>query len=250
MREVVAEYAWQDDLSKAEMAALNHVKDTADKPILDIGVGGGRTVTALREVSKDYIGMDYVIEMVEECKMKFPGVQFEQGDARNLTSFKDNHFHTIMFSMNGISMVDHKGRLEILKEAYRLLQPGGVFLFSTYNKDNPDYKKLFRFPKFMFSFHPLKLGIRGIKYAYNLMIAMKNRFKFRKHEIHTDEYSMVNDMCHNYATMLYYISQPIQHAQLVAAGFESDIVVFDLSGNRVNHDSISDSLFYVARKSF
>ena len=248
MSEAVAEYTWGTELSKAEKAALNHVTGATDKPILDIGVGAGRTVAALREVSKDYIGVDYVSEMVEECKKKFPDVQFEQGDARNLISFNDNYFHTIMFSMNGISMVDHHGRLEILKEAYRLLRPGGVFLFSTYNKDNPIHKKLFRFPEFMFSFNPLKLGVRGIRYTYNLMIAMKNRFKFRKHEIHTSEYSMVNDVCHNYATMLYYISQSNQFAQLVSAGFDKNIVVFDLSGNIVNGDSSSGSLFYVARK--
>ncbi len=248
MSKVVAEYSWQDELSESEKAALYHIRDAKNKPILDIGIGGGRTVNALREISNDYIGVDYVSEMVDVCKNKFPDVQFEQGDARNLSAFKDEQFHTIMFSMNGISMVDHNGRLEILNEAFRLLRPGGVFLFSTYNKDNTDYKKFFRFPEFMFSFHPLKFGVRSLRYIYNLLIAMKNRLKFRKHEVHTSEYSMVNDMCHNYATMLYYITQEKQHMQLVSAGFEQDIVTFDLSGNRVNFNSLSDSLFYVARK--
>jgi len=205
MSNVVAEYAGHNALSKAETAALNHINGAVDQPILDIGIGAGRTVEALHQISKDYVGVDYVREMVEECKKKYPDVRFEQGDARNLSLFEDCYFQTIMFSMNGISMVDHDGRIEILKEAYRLLRPGGTFLFSTYNIDNVDYKKLFRFPEFVFSKNPIRLSVRALRYGYNLFIAMYNRFRFIKHEVHTDEYSMINDMCHNYATMLYYI---------------------------------------------
>lgn len=249
MRGSVADYARQDALTKSEEAALNYVSDAADNPILDIGIGGGRTVAALRQVSKDYVGIDYVNEMVMECRKKFPGVHFEQEDARKLTSFENNSFHSIMFSMNGISMVDHEGRIEILKEVYRLLSPGGAFLFSTYNQDNADYKKLFRFPKFMFSMNPLKLGVRGLRYAYNLLIAMYNRSRFRRLEVHTDEYSIVNDKCHNYATMLYYITQANQYKQLTSVGFDRDIVAFDSSGNLIKNSTPDDSIFYVARKS-
>ncbi|NOX80283.1 MAG: class I SAM-dependent methyltransferase [Deltaproteobacteria bacterium] len=248
MRGSVAEYARQNTLTKSEEAALNYVSDAADNPILDIGIGGGRTVAALRRVSKDYVGIDYVNEMVMECRKKFPGVRFEQRDARKLTSFENNSFHTIMFSMNGISMVDHEGRMEILQEVYRLLSPGGVFLFSTYNQDSADYRKLFRFPEFMFSKNLLKSGVRSLRYACNLLIAVYNRSRFRRLETYTDEYFIVNDKCHNYATMLYYITQANQYKQLTSVGFDRDIIAFDSSGNLIKNGTPDDSIFYIARK--
>lgn len=73
--------------------------------------------------------MDYVCEMVTECQRKFPDVRFEHGDARDLSRYEDGSFYLVMFSLNGISMVDHQGRMKILKEVYRILAPGGSFLF-------------------------------------------------------------------------------------------------------------------------
>ena len=47
---VVAQYARPSELSAAEQATLARVAPMArDRPILDIGVGGGRTVEALRD---------------------------------------------------------------------------------------------------------------------------------------------------------------------------------------------------------
>lgn len=250
MHHSVSEYAesQQDGLTKSENAALDYVKDAVDKPILDIGIGGGRTVEALLQISKDYVGIDYVDDMVVECKQKYPDVNFKQGDARKLSSFQDNSFQTIMFSMNGISMVDHKGRIDILNEVYRLLSPGGAFLFSTYNLDNKVHMKFFQPPKFIFSTNPLRLVVRSLRYAKNSLISMINRFRYKRLEIQTNEYSIVNDICHNYATMLYYITYPNQIKQLTNVGFDSSVVAFDLSGNVIETETQSNSIFYVARK--
>ena len=48
---------WTDP---GERAALEHVADGArGAPILDIGVGAGRTIPLLRAMSPDYVGIDY-----------------------------------------------------------------------------------------------------------------------------------------------------------------------------------------------
>ena len=250
MRYSVSQYAEAQryGLTKSESAALDYVKDAVDKPILDIGIGGGRTVEALLQISNDYVGIDYVDDMVVECKLKLPGICFKQGDARKLSSFQNNSFQTIMFSMNGISMVDHKGRIDILNEVYRLLTPGGAFLFSTYNLDNRDHMKLFQSPKFIFSKNPLRLVVRSLRYAKNILISIFNRFRYKRLEIHTDVYSIVNDRCHNYATMLYYITYQNQINQLTNVGFDGSVVAFDLSGDLIETETQSDSIFYVARK--
>ena len=250
MRSSVNHYSENHKLNAPERAALEYVAHVAkDKSILDIGVGGGRTVPALLKISNNYTGVDYVREMVEECQKKYPDVSFSQGDARNMSAFADESVFLAVFSMNGISMVDHLGRLEIIKEVYRALEPGGLFLFSTYNKDNPDYKKLLRLPKFRKTINPFRLGVRCAKYGVKLLLMIRNRRRFRRHEQHTDEYSIVNDRCHNYSTMLYYISRDSQCEQLLSEGFHSEIMAFDLQGNQVGDDGTFDnSIFYIARK--
>jgi ubiquinone/menaquinone biosynthesis C-methylase UbiE len=251
MRLSVADYAERDDITAAERMALSHVAEhVKDKVILDIGVGGGRTVKALLDISKNYTGVDYVHEMVDECKRRYPEVKFVQGDARDLSEFSNESVSLAMFSLNGISMVDHRGRLEILNEVYRVLDPGGYFLFSTYNKDNPEYNKFFRFPRFRLTKNPIRLGVRCVKYFTNLLPMIFNRYRFKKHELHMEDYSIVNDKCHRYATMLYYISQQGQINQLVAAGFDSAVLAFDLAGNKIGSGgTLDDSIFYIARKS-
>ena len=40
------------------------------QPILDLGVGGGRTVPLLRAVSSDYVAVDYTPAMGEACRRR------------------------------------------------------------------------------------------------------------------------------------------------------------------------------------
>ena len=125
MSTVVADYGWRDDLHQSERAALDTILERVKgRRILDLGVGAGRTVKGLREVSADYVGVDYVQEMVDYCRARFPDVRFEQGDARSMPQFADGSFDLVVFSCNGICMVDHAGRLRILSEVRRLLAPG------------------------------------------------------------------------------------------------------------------------------
>ncbi len=249
MRCSVSSYASKEALTDAELAAFEHIGDIEEAPVLDLGMGGGRTVTALRKFSKNYTGLDYVEEMVEECQQKFPGVCFEKGDARDLSKFPDNCFSTVLFSMNGISMVDHQGRMQILTEVHRVLSPGGTFLFSTYNQENKAYRALFQFPEFNRTKNPIRMGVRVLKYSRILFLMAYNRYRLKKFEFYSDEYAIVNDKCHHYATMLYYISKPKQLEQLDSVGFDSSrVLAYDLAGKKIVNNTLDDSIFYVAVK--
>ncbi|HUK56917.1 MAG TPA: class I SAM-dependent methyltransferase [Nitrospiria bacterium] len=251
MQASVADYSALKGLSPPEEAALAACGDCVrGRPILDLGVGAGRTVEALRAISADYIGVDYVEEMVAFCRRRFPGVRFEHADARSLTRFRDHTFALVVFACNGISMVDHAGRLAVLKTAHRLLEPGGFFIFSTYNRDNALYKTWFRFPDFSFTKNPFKLAVRSARFCVQTATRAVNRVRLKPRERQTPEYAIVNDVCHDYATMLYYISVDGQRAQLGAAGFLPRATVFDLSGREVAGDTPHDSLTYLARKPF
>jgi SAM-dependent methyltransferase len=245
MQRTVDEYAY-DGLTPPERAALASVANSCKgKRILDLGVGAGRTVQALRALSEHYVGVDYVPEMVAHCRNRFPNVRFEVADARSLTAFADRSFDLIVFACNGISMVAHEGRLAILKEVRRLLAPYGHFIFSTYNRNNKAHERFFSLPDFSMSFHPLHFAARVVRFGAHTVYGLYNRVRFARHEIRTDEYSIINDRCHHYRTMLYYIHPQHQFAQLRAAGFGNVPTLFDQRGEWVPETSTDDSLTYV-----
>ncbi|MEP7053926.1 MAG: class I SAM-dependent methyltransferase [Actinomycetota bacterium] len=126
---------WSDP---GEMAALLSVSSAVrGQPILDLGVGAGRTVPLLRLLSDDYTAIDYTPEMVDLCRNKHPRVDVRVGDARDLSEFDDRSQGFVMFSLNGLDALDHQDRQLVLAEISRVLRPGGIVMFSTLNKDGP-----------------------------------------------------------------------------------------------------------------
>ncbi len=245
----VKHYSHREDLSPPERASLDAVAASVrGQPILDIGVGGGRTVKALLEVSPDYLGVDNSLEMVEACRRRFPGVRLEHADARRMDKVADGSIQLAMFSCNGIGMVSHEDRLAIMKEVLRVLRPGGVFLFSTHNRDCPDHSAGFRFPPFTWTLNPVRLAVRSLRFLAHTPVRVFNRRRFLRHEQRTPTYSIINDVCHNYGTMLYYISLAEQRRQLEALGFEPDAVAYDLDGRVIGSGSDHSSMAFIARK--
>lgn len=247
-RRAVAQYGRGDTLSAAEAAALARVADEAmGRPILDLGVGGGRTVAALRAVSNDYVGVDYSKAMVEATKRRYPGARFVHADARDLAFLADRSIFLAVFSCNGIGMVNHEDRLAILREVRRVLVPGGVFLFSTHNQRCPDHDAGFQLPALEPSANPAKLVVRIARFTRSAAARAYNRWRLDRHSRRGLEYSIINDVCHDYGVMLYYIGLEAQRRQLVAAGFEADAEAFDLEGRLITGDSTHSSITLLAR---
>ncbi len=247
--DVVSQYAHPNELLPHETASLDHVLDTVrGGAILDIGVGAGRTVTALLQVSPDYLGIDYSQEMIAACHARYPGIRFEHADARWLTSVPDASITLAFFSCNGVSMVGHEDRLLIMREVHRVLKPGGLFLFTTYNRNSPEAKAGFCFPEFMFSANPARLAARCARHMRDTAISAYQRWQNLRHEVHAPGYAVINDKCHNHGVMLYYITLAEQRLQLEAAGFQADALAFDNTGQRIVRDTNLDSMALVARK--
>jgi ubiquinone/menaquinone biosynthesis C-methylase UbiE len=245
----VKHYSHNTELSDAERAALDCVAVRANgRRILDIGVGGGRTVQALLQVSPDYLGVDNSAEMVTACRGRYPGVAFEHADARAMSALPDASVHLAMFSCNGIGMVAHEDRLSIMREVHRVLEPGGVFLFSTHNQNCPDQSAGFKLPELELSRNPVRLAVRLMRFAWKVPVRLARRYRFRKHEVRTAEYSMINDVCHDYGVMLYYITLANQRRQLEAMGFEKDAEAFDGDGARMLGEGTHSSMMLIARK--
>jgi SAM-dependent methyltransferase len=251
MSRVVLEYSAlvNEGLAEHERACLESVAPLIrNKRILDIGIGAGRTVAPLRLYSKDYIGVDYTPEMVAHCRHQYPSVRFAHVDARSMKTFADESFNVAFFSCNGISMVDHAGRLAILSEVRRVLAPDGIFIFSTCNRQSPFHTARFTLPEFQATFNPVKATVRAARFLAQTGFRAVNRLAHFRHEIECDEYAVVNDVCHHYRTMLYFISPEQQVRQLRSAQFTGELKMFGQSGQPADFSNTDGTIGFVVHK--
>jgi ubiquinone/menaquinone biosynthesis C-methylase UbiE len=246
----IREYAVKgDEVTTVERAVLDRVAEVRGEPVLELGMGTGRSVRALREISGDYCGIDYTPRMVAACQRRFPGVRFELGDARDLSRFPEASFALVVFFCQGIDMVLHHDRFAILREVHRVLRPGGYYVFSTHNKDSEDHDRGLVLPDFHPTKNPLRLAVRLARFASQLGLRVYNRRRFARLVTTTADYSLVNDVAHEYRMMAYYVTLEAQRRQLREVGFASDATeAYDNAGRRV--DSTRDGhIHFVAQKS-
>ncbi len=222
--------------------------EMAGKPILDIGVGAGRTTPLFRNISKDYVAIDFTPAMVEICRQKYPDARVEFGDARDLSNFADDSFALVAFSFCGIDAVEHSDRQKILAEVYRVLKPGGIFLFSTHNKMGPGHGEKPWTVRTSDLKHPERLGSLIVSGRQNLENYRRGR---RLHEDHGD-WSMMTAMAHNFGIVIHYTTLDRQLRELSDHGYQPGPDVYENSvGRRVNvGDDTSGSWWFhlLARK--
>ena len=215
---------WTDE---GERVAVGRVSAEArGKPILDLGVGAGRTIPLLTDISKDYIALDYTQEMVELARKRFPVAKVVHGDARDLKQFADGQFFLVVFSFNGIDAVDHESRQRVLSEAYRVLQPGGIFLFSTHNQEGPGRGEPFRV-HIQPSWNPLRMGVRLCRALVSAVAGRYNHWRYRDLNQSGDTFSIMNAAAHDYGIVIHYISLEAELRELAAAGFRPDPEIYE-----------------------
>ncbi len=226
------------------MIIVKHREFIAGRHVLDIGCGSGRTTAILKNLSSDYIGLDYSLEMVESCRKRFEGVRFLHGDVRDMSEFKDREFDYVMFSFNGLDSINHEDRIKGLREIRRVLKQDGLFVFSSHNRN---HRYAISRPKMKFSTIPYEQAGNFIKFFKST----RNRLRNKNHQVFNEQYAIINDVAHNYAMLTYYIDKVNQISQLEDVGLET-IEMYDTLGNILNLDSDdleSAWIYYVARKS-
>ncbi len=91
--------------------------------ILDVGCGPGKLLRVLRERGWDCYGLDFSSVAVEHARNNH-GLNVKLGDLCE-AAYKDNFFDVVLFNH---SLEHMYNPVEVLKEAHRILKPGGVLL--------------------------------------------------------------------------------------------------------------------------
>lgn len=101
-------------------------RDFSDGPVCDLGCGTGSLLSQMEKKGiKSLYGLDLSQEMIAIAKQKLKNVKFVKGIAQAIP-FKDSSFIAVL----GFSVLHHLEDFRmVFSEIYRILKPGGVFIF-------------------------------------------------------------------------------------------------------------------------
>ena len=234
-----------DDLLEPSltMVLLKYHDDIVTQPVLDIGVGAGRTSLYLTRLTSAYVGIDYSDAMVNHCRARFPGARFERCEAQDLSLFEDERFRFVLISFAALGAIGHMPRLRALRDIARVLEPGGVLAFSAHNRR---CARVRGGPPLDRSRNPLTQAANVVRWIRR----SRNHARMRSLEFDGNEYALVNDPAHDYTLLHYYIATDAQRRQLESTGFHL-LEMYDHDGNTLVEgadDRASPMIWYVARK--
>jgi SAM-dependent methyltransferase len=98
------------------------------KPIWDFGCGPGQTAQYLRNLGIEISGLDVSKKLIEQAKVIHPGITFREGDILDL-EFENESIAGIV-AFYAIVHFSQEQVARAFREIFRVLQPGGVFLFT------------------------------------------------------------------------------------------------------------------------
>ncbi|MGV8936841.1 MAG: class I SAM-dependent methyltransferase [Allorhizobium sp.] len=240
-------------LNPGEQAAFERALTLArGGRVLDIGVGAGRTTDLLEDFSQTYLGVDYTPEMIALASANHPDTHFELMDARDLAGLADGSFDLVVFSYNGIDSVDGPGRLAVLTAVSRVLAPGGIFLFSTFNRDWQGFSDGLSYSgRVLWTANPLRLGLRMLRYGYGFGTSSLRKLRYSGLEQRDGEHASLLHSAHDFGVMIYATTPAQIDRQLQATGFETPAILIGGDGEELNpgNSTVGEEYFQViARK--
>jgi SAM-dependent methyltransferase len=231
-----------------QIAMLSVASAVRGAPILDIGVGGGRTAPLMNDISSDYRGIDFAPAMVAVARKRFPGFDFREMDARCM-DFSDGAFALAAFSYNGIDAVDLQGRRAIMREVHRVLRPGGYFVFSALNRNGREW--LPHWPNWGVFRGAGLWPLRLLRATAKLLLSGVNRLRWSGRRHDSGETAIGSLAAHDFSLVTMFTSPLATQCQLQEAGFTVE-AMFDPDGGKIpaedRRDNHSPWYHVVARK--
>lgn len=124
-----------------DIQCLAKYADAGEK-VLDLGCGNGRLLGMLKDKRINYIGFDASEKLIEIAKKNYPQADFRVGGSLALPFPAD--FFDKIFSIRVLPHIPSKEfRLRFMKEARRVLKPGGLLILTAWNGYNLKNKKGF-----------------------------------------------------------------------------------------------------------
>jgi len=113
---------------------LRFSKEVGDRqPVWDLGCGPGQTARYLKDLGVQISGLDLSVKILEQARKNYPGIHFQKGDILKL-EFENDSIAGIV-SFYAIVHFTEDQVAKAFREIFRVLQPGGIFLF-TYHIGN------------------------------------------------------------------------------------------------------------------
>jgi ubiquinone/menaquinone biosynthesis C-methylase UbiE len=129
----------------SELNLFSKYINEGDK-VLDLGCGNGRLLELFKTKDIIYTGVDNSEKLIEIAKKRNPEADFFVTESLNLP-FQDNYFDKIfcIAVLHHIPSVDF--RRQFIKEAKRVLRPGGIFVITVWNlwPKFDSFKKIIKF---------------------------------------------------------------------------------------------------------
>jgi ubiquinone/menaquinone biosynthesis C-methylase UbiE len=98
------------------------------RPVWDFGCGPGQTAQYLKNLGIEISGLDLSEKILEQARTMHPGIHFRKGNILDL-EFESNSIAGVVAFYAIVHFTE--GQVGIaFREVYRVLKPGGVFLFT------------------------------------------------------------------------------------------------------------------------
>jgi SAM-dependent methyltransferase len=127
------EEAWSRLTRLFVPALLDVASPKPGEQLLDVASGPGLVAAGARSRGAQVIGIDFCEPMIRMARERYPDIDFRQGDAQAL-EFADQSFDIVTMSFGLMHLPQPDAGV---REARRVLRPGGRFVFTIWADDGP-----------------------------------------------------------------------------------------------------------------
>jgi ubiquinone/menaquinone biosynthesis C-methylase UbiE len=98
------------------------------RPVWDFGCGPGQTAEYLKNLGIEISGLDLSEEILEQARIIHPEIHFRRGNILEL-EFENDSIAGVVAFYAIVHFAEEQVRIAF-REVFRVLQPGGIFLFT------------------------------------------------------------------------------------------------------------------------